>query len=142
MKSKFIASTIAMVLVLSSLLGLYAYADWSYGETYTDNVTTTDTQELGRHPHSQRDIGASYIYVTAPTNQSYVLYLYTRTWGLYYQEGGPVLCQTAGLGGYYYWENANPDMISAKYAYIEVIKTSSGNTSLGGYIRSTSRTWR
>lgn len=142
MKSKFIASTIAMILVISSLLGLYVYANWAYGVTYTDNVSTVDDQELGRHPHSQRDIGASYIYVTAPTNQSYQLYLYTRTWGLYYREDVTVPCQTAGLGGSYFWENANPDMISNKYAYIKIDKTSSGNTSLGGYIRSTSRTWQ
>lgn len=150
MKTKFIVSIITVVFILTCLFGLTALAasesdpNWIYGSKYTDNVSTFNSQNLGKHPHSQLSIGATNIQVTTPssTSQKYHLELYTRTWGTYNKFGGNVACQTSGVGGYYYWSNSNPDKISNKYAYVKIVKDSSGTAQLGGKLTTTSRTWK
>jgi hypothetical protein len=142
MKNRKLFATIAAIIMVVACLSITAAAGYQYQSTFYDTVSTVSSQSLSKHAYTLRDIGASNIQITAPSAQDYYLKLYTQGLILYSQYGSQVIAGTQSLGGYYYWENANPNNNSTKNAYIKIEKKNSNTVSLGGGVYSRSRLWQ
>lgn len=144
-KTKLIISIATTASIVTGLLSVPAYASYAYGVQYKDTITSTtkDYYDLPQHNYIGNDIGASYIYVTAPRNVKYYLSLYQRNfiWSKRLSNTD-FICQTAGLGGSCYWNSISSNEGSTS-AYISITRVDRSNTTtLGGYIKSRARTWR
>lgn len=144
MKKRFYVVLAITIMLLSCFGSLSAYAAYVYGTSYTDQVSTTSSQDLAEHIYNYRDIVADPIRVTSPSEygeQEYYLSLYTVQNGSYAKFGYTVRAGTATLGGSCVWLDANPTA-SSNYAYIRVEKKDQNGVSLGGDIVSYSRSAR
>lgn len=144
-KTKLIISIATATSIITGLLSVPAYASYVYGVEYNDNITSTtkDYYDLPQHNYIGNDIGASYIYVTAPRNVKYYLSLYQRNFIWSHRlSDTDFICQTAGLGGSFYWNSISSNEGNTP-AYISITRVDRSNTTtLGGYIKSKTRTWR
>ncbi len=144
-KAKLISSIAVSAGIVAGLLTFSVYAKYYYGTEFRDKIpsVTTDYYDLPEHNYIGNDIGASYIYVTAPSNVKYYLSLHKHN--LFWNDKISNIeyeCQTAGLGGSCYWNSISSNG-KGTTAYISITRDNRSNTTtLGGYIKSRARTWK
>lgn len=110
-RKSLIASAVAAVGILGSLLTIQASAATKPTTAYWDSFSNTSTShyEFGKHIYYGRSIWATDIQIKATSRVDYVLQLYFDEGTSSTQVYPNVICDTDNLGGSFWWRDVIKD---------------------------------